>query len=73
MKKSVESPKLTFSPYPVKLMAGEPHKVAFEFNLLQEITQIPIDAIMQIMINFGGIQIPKLNIEVINHFLFHIM
>ena len=63
MKKSVESPKLTFSPYPVKIKPGAIHKVAFEFDLVKE---IPMDADVDLKMFVGDIALPGYTIGVIN-------
>ena len=55
------SPKLTFSPYPLKIKEGEPYQIAFEFNLLKE---IPIGTKIELEVYFGTMAIPALNHKV---------
>ena len=59
------SPKLTFSPYPLKIKEGEPFQIAFELDLLKE---IPIGTKMELEVQFGeDTVIPPIIISVINN------
>ena len=59
------SPKLTFSPYPLKIKKGEPFQIAFEFDLLKE---IPIGTKIELEVQFGeDTLIPPIIISVISN------
>ena len=59
------SPKLTLSPYPLKIKEGEPFQIAFEFDLLKE---IPIGTKIELEVQFGeDTLIPPILISVINN------
>ena len=62
----LESPRLTFSPYPLKIKEGEPFQIAFEVDLLKE---IPIGTKIELQVYFelayGEVSLfPALNHEV---------
>ena len=58
------SPKLTFSPHPLKIKEGEPFKATFEVEVLKE---IPVDTKIDLWLYLGEkTKLPSWNISVSN-------